>query len=44
MWNVVCMYIFHVDVNIVNKCTSKWYYNAVLVYGAIYRLHNVRKS
>ena len=32
MWNVVCMYIL-VDVNIMNKCTRKWYYNA------IYRLH-----
>ena len=27
-----------------NNCTSKWYYNAVLVYGAIYQLHSVQKS
>ena len=39
-----CVHVLLVDVNIMNKCTSKWYYNAVLVYGAIYRLHSVQKS
>ena len=39
-----CVHVLLVDVNIMNKCTSKWYYNAILVYGAIYRLHSVQKS
>ena len=43
MYVECCVHVLLVDVNIVNKCTSKWYYNAVLVYCAIYQLHNVRK-